>query len=97
MKNLLIILGTITLIVTSTTSLVACNTPQYSEEGLKKLKEENKITTKNGILEWIAPQEKPFNTVDNKYYFVVWKTNTWNITKFKNNTLIDRTHPSIEL
>ncbi|RUO85988.1 hypothetical protein D9R21_05680 [Spiroplasma endosymbiont of Megaselia nigra] len=41
--------------------------------------------------------DKPFNTVDDKYYFVVWKTNTWNITKFKNNTLIDRTHPSIEL
>ncbi len=98
MKKLLIFLGTITLIGTSTTSLVACNTPQeYTSEELEKLKEEKNINTKDGILEWITPQEKPFNNVDNKYYFVVWKTNNLNITKFKNNTLIDRWHPSIEL
>ncbi|AHF60969.1 hypothetical protein P344_03200 [Spiroplasma mirum ATCC 29335] len=71
MKKILSILGTITLIGTSTTSLVSCNTPQYTEKELADLKEQNKINTKDGILEWIAPQEKPFNQVDNKYYFVV--------------------------
>jgi len=102
MKKILSILGTITLVGTSTTSLVACNTPQeYTPEELAKLKEENKINTKDQTirdnLEWIAPQEKPFNTVDNKWYYVVWKGQNWNITKFKNNNLIDRTHPSIEI
>ncbi|KAF0849994.1 lipoprotein [Spiroplasma poulsonii] len=38
MKKILSLLGTITLIGTSTTSLVACNTSQYSEEQLKKTK-----------------------------------------------------------
>ncbi|WP_338990355.1 lipoprotein [Spiroplasma endosymbiont of Seladonia tumulorum] len=38
MKKLLSLLGTSTLIGTSTTNLVACNTPQYSEEELKKTK-----------------------------------------------------------
>ncbi|MFU0251630.1 lipoprotein [Spiroplasma sp. Moj] len=92
MKNILSLLGTITLIGTSTTSLVACNKThnQYSPEELKELKEKNKINTtdeniKNN-LEWIAPQEKPFNEVDNKWYYVVWKgNNQWNINKFKND------------
>ncbi len=91
MKKILSILGTITLIGTSTTSLVACNIPQeYTPEELAKLKEENKINTTNqeirNNLEWMAPQEKPFNKVDNKWYYVVWKgNNQWNINKFKNN------------
>lgn len=38
MKKLLSIIGVISLIGTSTTSLVACNTPQYSEDELKKRK-----------------------------------------------------------
>ncbi|WP_338992691.1 hypothetical protein [Spiroplasma endosymbiont of Seladonia tumulorum] len=41
------------------------------------------------FLEWIAPQEKPFNEVDNKYYYVVWrgdKNDSWYLTKFNNNT-----------
>ncbi|AXF95744.1 lipoprotein [Spiroplasma phoeniceum] len=89
MKRLLSIIGAITLLGTSTTSLVACNTAQeYTPEELTKLKENNKIDTadeniKNN-LEWIAPQEKPFNEVDNKWYYVVWKGENWNITKFKN-------------
>ncbi|MBW3059609.1 MAG: hypothetical protein CXB60_11420 [Spiroplasma poulsonii] len=32
---------------------------------------------------------KPFNTVDNKYYFVVWRSDTsnnWRIIKFLNDT-----------
>ncbi len=60
MKKILSILVTITLIGTSTTSLVACNTLQeYSPEKLKELKEKKKIDTKNqeirDNLEWIAP------------------------------------------
>ncbi|WP_374696295.1 hypothetical protein [Spiroplasma endosymbiont of Polydrusus formosus] len=89
MKNILSLLGTITLIGTSTTNLVTCNAPQYTKEELKKIKDKNKINTTNETiknnLEWIAPQEKPFNKVDNKYYYIVWKGKNWNITKFKNN------------
>ncbi|APE74626.1 lipoprotein [Spiroplasma citri] len=94
MKKILSILGTMTLIGTSATSLAACNTPQYSEEELTKIKEENKINTANqeikNNLEWIAPQEKPFNKVDNKYYFVIWYddiNNSWKIIKFLNNNI----------
>ncbi len=97
MKKILGILGTITLIGTSTTSLVACNTPnEYTPEELEKLKEKNKIDKKNKTiienLEWIAPQEKPFNKVDNKYYYVVWrgdKNNYWRIIKFQNNNNLE--------
>ncbi|MBH8623200.1 MULTISPECIES: lipoprotein [Spiroplasma] len=92
MKNILSLLGTITLIGTSTTSLVACNTPhEYTPKELAKLKEENKINTINETiknnLEWIAQQEKPFNNVDNKWYYVVWRGDEkldWIIIKFKN-------------
>ncbi|GAA6238593.1 MAG: hypothetical protein SPLM_07100 [Spiroplasma phoeniceum] len=97
MKKILSILGAISLVGTSTTSLVSCDTPQeytsqeYTQQELKELKEKNKINTtdetiKNN-LEWIAPQQKPFNKVDNKYYYVVWrghKNNDWKIIKFKN-------------
>ncbi|WP_338954657.1 lipoprotein [Spiroplasma endosymbiont of Polydrusus cervinus] len=86
MKKIITILGTITLIGTSTASLVACNTPQYTEKELSDLKEKNNIKTKDGVLEWIAPQEKPFSQVDNKYYFVVWrgdKNAGWKIALFK--------------
>ncbi|PQP78665.1 hypothetical protein C6B38_04605 [Spiroplasma sp. ChiS] len=91
MKRLLSIIGAISLLGTSTTNVVACNAPQeYTSEELKELKEKNKIDTadeniKNN-LEWIAPQEKPFNTVDNKWYYVVWRSNekdNWRIVKFK--------------
>ncbi|UZQ30618.1 MAG: hypothetical protein OHM56_03545 [Spiroplasma phoeniceum] len=90
MKKILFFLGIIPLIGTSTTSLIACNTPQeYTPEELAKLKEENKINTANqeirDNLEWITPQEKPFNEVDNKWYYVVWKgENKYHLNKFKN-------------
>ncbi|ALA98025.1 putative lipoprotein [Spiroplasma kunkelii CR2-3x] len=94
MKKWLSLLCAITLIGASTTSLVACNTPQYSEEELTKLKAENKINTVNqqikDNLEWIAPQEQPFNKVDNKYYFVVCRINkidNWEIFKFQNKEI----------
>ncbi len=91
MKNVLSIIGAISLVGTSTTSLVACNTntPQkYTPKELKELKDKNNITTKDGILEWIAPQQKPFNKIDNKYYYIVWrgdKNDKWKISKYKNN------------
>ncbi|WP_348736890.1 hypothetical protein [Spiroplasma endosymbiont of Ammophila pubescens] len=93
-KKILSPLSSITLIWTSTTSLVACNTTQkYTKEQLAKLKEENQINTnKQEIkdnLEWMAPQEKPFNQVDNKWYFAIWKPNNsiyWKISKFKHDT-----------
>ncbi|UZQ29408.1 MAG: lipoprotein [Spiroplasma phoeniceum] len=94
MKRLLSIIGAISLVGTSTTSLVACNKPQeYTKEQLEQLKKENKINTtyeniKNN-LEWIAPQEKPFNTVDNKYYYVVWKKSKWEVNKIFRNYNID--------
>ncbi|WP_338988728.1 lipoprotein [Spiroplasma endosymbiont of Seladonia tumulorum] len=93
MKRLLSIINAISLVATSTTSLVACNTPnEYTPEELTKLKEENKINTANqeikDNLEWIAPQEKPFNKVDNKWYYVVWRGNKnkkWYLSKFNND------------
>ncbi len=63
MKKILTILLTITLIGTSATSLIACNKMEYTEAQLIKIKEKNNIKTKDGILEWITPQEKPFNQV----------------------------------
>ncbi|UZQ30791.1 MAG: lipoprotein [Spiroplasma phoeniceum] len=98
MKKILSILGTINLIGTITTNLVACNTAQeYTKEELAELKKENQINTTNenikNNLEWITPQEKPFNEADNKWYYVVWRSNSsenWNITKFKNDKKIDK-------
>ncbi|RUO86236.1 lipoprotein [Spiroplasma endosymbiont of Megaselia nigra] len=88
MKKIISILGTISLVGTSTTNLVACdNIAEYTPQELVKLKGKNKINTANqeirNNLEWIAPQEKPFNTVDNKYYYVVWGIANWNISKLK--------------
>ncbi|WP_338991825.1 lipoprotein [Spiroplasma endosymbiont of Seladonia tumulorum] len=96
MKKILSLLGTITLIGTSTPSLVACNKKhEYTPEELEKFKKENKINTKNQTirdnLEWIAPQEKPFNKIDDKYYFVISRVNKnddWHISKFENNILL---------
>ncbi|MFJ1522736.1 lipoprotein [Spiroplasma sp. ald] len=94
MKRLLSIIGAISLVGTSTTSLVACNTPQeYTKEELEHLKKENKINTTNqeirDNLEWIAPQEKPFNKVDNKWYYIVWKKDKWKISKIFRNYSIN--------
>nr|CAK98943.1 hypothetical protein with plectrovirus orf 1 domain [Spiroplasma citri] len=41
----------------------------------------------------VYADEKPFNEVDNKYYFVVWhsdKNNDWRIAKFKNNSSVTK-------
>ncbi|AXF96954.1 hypothetical protein [Spiroplasma phoeniceum] len=66
MKRLLSIIGAISLIGV-----------QYNEDELQQLKQENQICTNykeiKENLEWIAPQEKPFNQVDNKWYYVVWR------------------------
>ncbi|ALA97899.1 putative lipoprotein [Spiroplasma kunkelii CR2-3x] len=93
MKKILSFLGVIGLTATSTTSLVACNkTHEYTPEELAQLKQENKINTTNknikDNLEWIAAQEKPFNSQgDYKYYIIVWKgakKDNWTIKKYKN-------------
>ncbi|WP_425380108.1 lipoprotein [Spiroplasma endosymbiont of Stenodema calcarata] len=105
MKRLLSIIGAISLVGTSTTSLVACKTEdQLWLEKLKKEKEENKIKTNNkeirDNLEWISAQEKPFNTVDNKYYYVVWcnnKINNWKLTIFQNNQYLSSNKPKITI
>ncbi|WP_338956470.1 lipoprotein [Spiroplasma endosymbiont of Polydrusus cervinus] len=105
MKKILSFLGTITLIGTSTTSLIACNKPQqytYTEEQLKELKDKNNIKTKDGALEWISSQEKQFNKVDNKWYFAVWRgiyknnITDWRIIKFKHNELKNKTVDSYD-
>ncbi|MBW3059382.1 MAG: hypothetical protein CXB60_10265 [Spiroplasma poulsonii] len=92
MKKILSLLGTITLIGTNTTSLVSCNTPQeYTSEELAKLKEEKNIKIKisddkYGILEWIAPQEKPFNSgeiINIMYYMKRCKKDNWTIKNIK--------------
>jgi hypothetical protein len=93
MTKILSLLCTITLIGTSTTSLVACDkTHEYTPEELTKLKEENKIKTTNkeikDNLEWIAPQEKTFNKIDDKFYYVVWRGDEkieWKIIKFQHD------------
>ena len=91
MKKILSILGAISLVASSTTSLVACNKQQYNAEELARLKEENKIKTDikeiRDNLEWIAPQEKPLHKLDNKLYYVVWRPEInlpWRLTNFKN-------------
>ncbi len=88
MKKILTILLTITLIGTSATSLIACNKMVYTEAQLTKIKEKNNIKTKDGILEWITPQEKPFKEVNNKYFYVVARNslnNAWKVFKLKND------------
>ncbi|APE75111.1 hypothetical protein [Spiroplasma citri] len=43
-------------------------------------------------LKEMTPDEQPFNQVDNKYYFVVWRGNendVWEIVKFKNDTKLE--------
>lgn len=102
MKKILSILGAISLVGTSTSNIYACDLKnileEYTPEELAKLKEENKInTTDENIkkkLEWIAPQEKPFNKVDNKYYYVIWrgdKKDNWYLSKFDNNVNLNYT------
>ncbi|WP_338992481.1 lipoprotein [Spiroplasma endosymbiont of Seladonia tumulorum] len=99
MKKILSLLSSSVLIGTSTTSLVACNTSQYTEKELSDLKEKNNIKTNDGILEWIAPQEKPFKQLDNKYYFVIWRGDEnfdWRIIKFKNDTDVGSSQKTID-
>ncbi|MFW4371215.1 MAG: lipoprotein [Spiroplasma sp. hy2] len=76
MKKILNLLGTITLIGTSTTSLISCN---------PDIEKCNKETI--GNFERICYREEKFNKVDNKWYIVIAKLNlknNWEIFKFKN-------------
>ncbi|GAA6238942.1 MAG: hypothetical protein SPLM_10590 [Spiroplasma phoeniceum] len=86
MKKLLSILGTIGLTATSTTSLISCEKPNNNIP----CKKEN-----HGNWKQQCSQEKPFNEVDNKHYYVVWrgdKNENWKIVKLKND--IDIYEPS---
>ncbi|WP_338989955.1 lipoprotein [Spiroplasma endosymbiont of Seladonia tumulorum] len=88
MKKILSLLGAITLIGTSITNLVACN--HFTQQELEKIKEDNSKIINDIKLEWMAPQEKPFKQLDNKYYFVVWRGNKkddWRIIKLIHNEL----------
>ncbi|MFX4057075.1 MAG: lipoprotein [Spiroplasma sp. hy2] len=75
MKKMLSILGTISLVGTSTTSLVSCG---------EEPKCENKII---GNLKEICSSDRPFHNDDDKWYFVIVKGDSpeWNIIKFQNN------------
>ncbi|WP_348734834.1 lipoprotein [Spiroplasma endosymbiont of Ammophila pubescens] len=87
MKKLLSILGTVSLITSGSSNLIACDNSELISENLAELKEKNSININGNILEWIVPQEKPFNEIDNKYYYVVWrgdKNEDWRIVKFQN-------------
>ncbi|WP_348736227.1 lipoprotein [Spiroplasma endosymbiont of Ammophila pubescens] len=90
MKKLLSIIGVIILITNGSSNLIACDNSALTSEKLAELKEKNSKIINGNKLEWIAPQEKPFDTVDNKYYFVVWrgdKNDNWRIAKFKNDNI----------
>ncbi|ALA98424.1 Spiroplasmavirus-related protein [Spiroplasma kunkelii CR2-3x] len=99
MKKWLSIIGAIELTATSTITLISCN-----KENNNKNKEDNKPELPDNQQQppegsnWkqVIAQEKPFNKVDNKYYFVVWrgdKNDDWKIIKFNNNEKIKRWHP----
>lgn len=74
MKRLLSIIGAISLVGTSTLGVISC-------EGDKC---ENKII---GNLKEMCPSNNSFHSDDNKWYFVVVKSDKsdWNIIKFQNN------------
>ncbi len=92
MKKILSVLGTISLINGGNSILMACDNNKLfnnklSPEEIEKSKKENRKNIKGNNLEWIAPQEKTFITVDNKWYIIIWrisKNGSWNINKFIN-------------
>ncbi|GAA6238840.1 MAG: hypothetical protein SPLM_09560 [Spiroplasma phoeniceum] len=83
-------------------SFAKCNLTQYSYHILSSIVLNKLETNINDLQEvklnsnfnnWkqVQAQERPFNTVDNKYYFVVWRGNkndNWEINKFKNDTYL---------
>ncbi|WP_348735529.1 lipoprotein [Spiroplasma endosymbiont of Ammophila pubescens] len=80
MKNLLTILVAIGLTATSTTSLISCE--KSNNKNIPCEKQDNRNWKQQ------CSQNKPFNQVDNKYYFVVWHglfKNEWKISMFNNN------------
>ncbi len=91
MKKLLSIIGTISLITGGSSNLIACNNNQLTSEKLTELKEKNNKTINGNKLEWMAPQEKPFNALDDKWYVVIWRGKEnleWKIFKLKNDEKI---------
>ncbi len=91
-KKLLSILGIISLITSGSSNLIACDKTILTSEKLAELKEKNSKIINGNKLEWIAPQEKPFNNVDDKWYVIIWRgneKNDWKIIKFQNNIKIN--------
>ncbi|QIA75824.1 lipoprotein [Spiroplasma citri] len=98
MKKILSLIGAVSLTAAGASSVIACEpnkNVEYTDKELLKLKKINKIDTANqeikDNLEWIAPQEEPFNIIDNlnHYFYVVWRgdeENIWRIIKFKYNS-----------
>ncbi|RUO85718.1 lipoprotein, partial [Spiroplasma endosymbiont of Megaselia nigra] len=77
MKKWLSILGIIGLTATSTTTLISCEKPNNKNIPCEK--------QNHGNWKQQCSNEKPFNTVDNKYYIIVWRSTSnskWNINGF---------------
>ncbi|GAA6238961.1 MAG: hypothetical protein SPLM_10780 [Spiroplasma phoeniceum] len=94
MKKLISILGAIGLTATSTRSLISCEKPNNNENGDNKPEptpepKKPQQPPKDNNWEEVYAYDKPFNQVDNKYYFIIWrgdKNNDWNINKFYNSS-----------
>ncbi|ALA98422.1 Spiroplasmavirus-related protein [Spiroplasma kunkelii CR2-3x] len=70
--------------------LIVDNVERYKENRYPRVK------LNENYWKQVITQEKPFNKVDNKYYFVVRrgdKNDDWKIIKFNNNEKIKRWHP----
>nr|CAK99654.1 hypothetical lipoprotein transmembrane [Spiroplasma citri] len=89
MKKWLSIIGAIGLTATSTTTLISCKKENNKNTKTIAIAPTTKAQQPPEGSNWkqVIAQNKPFNTVDNKWYFVVWrgeKTNDWKIIKFNN-------------
>ncbi len=93
MKKTLSILVIISFITSGSSNLIACdNNSALTSEKLAELKEKNSKTINSNKLEWIAAQENPFKSVDNKWYVIIWRgdeKNDWKIIKFQNNIKVN--------
>ncbi|AXF95764.1 lipoprotein [Spiroplasma phoeniceum] len=91
MKKWLSIIGAIGLTATSTTTLISCKKENNNENGGEDNKPEPQYNPQQppegSNWKQVIAQDKPFNTVDNKWYFVVWRgdeNDNWRIIKFPN-------------
>ncbi len=93
MKKILNLLGTITLIGTSTTSLVACDkiiNKNKINDKIKTTLQPPTINNWNFVDSSLNNIQKEFENYNNKWYFVIWKRGTvvgweWQTSFFKYN------------